>query len=96
MPAFDGTGPRGAGPMSGRGRGYCVLQSKNDSKAPVVGFAGRAGLPVGGLPTLARELALLRNAAREVENSLRLIRLRIDLLEHGPVPPPRRDEPGKR
>jgi hypothetical protein len=25
MPGFDGTGPRGMGPMTGRGRGYCVV-----------------------------------------------------------------------
>ena len=25
MPNFDGTGPRGKGPMTGRGQGYCVL-----------------------------------------------------------------------
>jgi hypothetical protein len=25
MPGFDGTGPRGMGPMTGRGRGYCVI-----------------------------------------------------------------------
>jgi hypothetical protein len=25
MPAFDGTGPRGKGPMTGGGRGYCVV-----------------------------------------------------------------------
>ena len=24
MPGFDGTGPRGSGPMTGGGRGYCV------------------------------------------------------------------------
>jgi hypothetical protein len=24
MPAFDGTGPLGQGPMTGRGRGYCM------------------------------------------------------------------------
>jgi hypothetical protein len=24
MPGFDGTGPRGRGPMTGRGMGYCV------------------------------------------------------------------------
>lgn len=24
MPAFDGTGPRGMGPMTGRGLGYCA------------------------------------------------------------------------
>ena len=25
MPGFDGTGPHGAGPMTGRSRGYCVI-----------------------------------------------------------------------
>jgi len=25
MPGFDGTGPRGTWPMTGRGRGYCVI-----------------------------------------------------------------------
>jgi hypothetical protein len=26
MPGFDGTGPNGKGPMTGKGRGYCVVQ----------------------------------------------------------------------
>ena len=25
MPGFNGTGPRGIGPMTGRGMGYCVI-----------------------------------------------------------------------
>jgi hypothetical protein len=25
MPRFDGTGPRGMGPMTGRGMGYCAV-----------------------------------------------------------------------
>ena len=25
MPKFDGTGPNGKGPMTGRGSGYCVV-----------------------------------------------------------------------
>jgi len=25
MPGFDGTGPRGLGPMTGGGRGYCAV-----------------------------------------------------------------------
>jgi|WetSurMetagenome_2_1015567.scaffolds.fasta_scaffold34408_3 hypothetical protein len=25
MPKYDGTGPRGKGPMTGCGRGYCVI-----------------------------------------------------------------------
>jgi len=25
MPGFNGTGPRGMGPMTGRGMGYCII-----------------------------------------------------------------------
>lgn len=46
MPRFDGTGPRGAGPMTGRGEGYCVLQV-GESGEPVRGYVGLAGMPVG-------------------------------------------------
>ena len=28
MPNFDGTGPEGKGPMTGFGRGYCVMPIK--------------------------------------------------------------------
>ena len=35
MPRFDGTGPRGRGPLSGRGWGYCV-----DRPARGYGFGG--------------------------------------------------------
>ncbi|MDD4956813.1 MAG: DUF5320 domain-containing protein [Candidatus Omnitrophica bacterium] len=44
MPGFDGTGPAGVGPMTGGGRGYCVMPSDR----PVVagggmGIRGRGG-----------------------------------------------------
>ena len=47
MPAFDGTGPQGLGPMTGRGEGYCaiVLPPPGTGKAPY-GYAGLAGTPV--------------------------------------------------
>jgi len=48
MPGFDGTGPRGLGPMTGRGEGYCAiaLPSPGTARAPY-GYAGLAGVPVG-------------------------------------------------
>lgn len=63
MPGFDGSGPRGQGPMSGKGRGYCVvplkkpdykrMKTRNDLPAypdfrPQRGFFGRCF--GGGLP----------------------------------------------
>ncbi len=45
MPRFDGTGPRGAGPMTGRGEGYCVLELPESSR-PARGYVGLQGTPV--------------------------------------------------
>lgn len=30
MPGFDGTGPRGQGPLTGGGRGYCAVSLSGD------------------------------------------------------------------
>ena len=47
MPGFDGTGPRGEGPLTGRGEGYCAIQLPNPgSDRPAFGFAGLLGRPV--------------------------------------------------
>jgi hypothetical protein len=47
MPDFDGTGPRGQGPMTGRGEGHCalVLPPPGSKEAPY-GYAGLQGTPV--------------------------------------------------
>jgi hypothetical protein len=38
MPRFDGTGPRGMGPLTGRAMGYCT-----GARRPVGGYYGRGG-----------------------------------------------------
>ena len=45
MPRFDGTGPQGGGPMTGRGEGYCVLELPGPGEA-ASGYAGLQGMPV--------------------------------------------------
>lgn len=48
MPRFDGTGPQGQGPMTGRGEGYCAIKlPKSDEAAE--GYAGLQGTPVRGV-----------------------------------------------
>ena len=47
MPGFNGTGPLGQGPMSGRGQGFCVLKSSEENPGQVKGFAGLQAVPVG-------------------------------------------------
>jgi len=46
MPGFDGTGPSGRGPMSGQGRGFCVLKSSETKPYQLHGFAGLQGVAV--------------------------------------------------
>jgi hypothetical protein len=47
MPGFDGTGPNGRGPMTGRCEGYCALECKRHNGAEVLeGIAGSSGRPV--------------------------------------------------
>jgi hypothetical protein len=47
MPAFDGTGPRGQGPLTGRGEGYCAIRLPDlPSGEEAYGYAGRPGVPV--------------------------------------------------
>jgi len=51
MPGFDGTGPRGSGPFTGGGRGYCALRLPNpESGETVSGYAGIQGMPVSVVP----------------------------------------------
>ena len=47
MPGFDGTGPLGQGPMTGRGLGFCVLTTSEEKPGQVKGFAGLQSVPVG-------------------------------------------------
>lgn len=47
MPGFDGTGPLGQGPMTGRGRGFCVLKTSKTNPDSVHGLAGINSYPVG-------------------------------------------------
>jgi hypothetical protein len=62
MPGYDGTGPKGQGPMTGRGRGFCILKIPRAAGEPLTGFVGKSGRPVhigpGGTGTA---LEILRN-----------------------------------
>jgi hypothetical protein len=52
VPGFDGTGPRGEGPMTGRGEGHCALVLPSEEGRAAYGYAGLQGTPVVlGAPT---------------------------------------------
>lgn len=56
MPGFDGTGPRGMGPMTGGGRGYCAV--------PQAGSSGRE------LDSLKTQAQILRRQLEQIEASI--------------------------
>ena len=46
MPGFDGTGPLGKGPMTGRSRGFCILTTPKDNPGQIDGLVGIEGKPI--------------------------------------------------
>jgi hypothetical protein len=61
MPRFDGTGPQGQGPMTGRGEGYCAVRIP-ESGEPPYGYAGQQGTPVHFRTPAARPILWTRFA----------------------------------
>jgi hypothetical protein len=47
MPGFDGTGPRGLGPMTGGGRGFCAIPLSGSWPT----YLGRGAYPPYGVPS---------------------------------------------
>jgi len=94
MPRFDGTGPRGMGPMTGGGRGFCSpwgigAASSAFGVPPRVGY----GYPYYGVgpttpsavpfaPQMTREQGLnfLKNQAQAMRGQLEQIEARIQQL----------------
>ncbi len=65
MPALDGTGPRGEGPFSGQGEGYCAVRLPNREGERAVGFAGLQGHPVRLTPPVVPAAQMYRVASRQ-------------------------------
>ena len=64
MPGFNGTGPRGEGPLSGRGEGYCVVRlPRPASNEPVTGYAGLQGAPISATSGPMTQGAVSRRVA---------------------------------
>jgi hypothetical protein len=73
MPGFDGTGPRGLGPMTGGGRGLCAPSRGG-------GFSGTYGASSSAMPAQA-ELELLRHECTLLQKELEVIETRIKTME---------------
>jgi hypothetical protein len=84
MPGFDGTGPRGQGAMTGRGRGYCVVALNDIGSRPANrgGFYGR-GMRCGFRQAVSKEeeLNMLKTQTDLLKNQLENMQARIQNLE---------------
>ena len=74
MPGFDGTGPRGMGPMTGGGRGFCAVPLPPNW--PV--YRGKAAyhpcdLPFAPQMTREQELDFLKTQAQAMREQLKHI-----------------------
>ena len=92
MPGFDGTGPIGMGPMTGRGRGFCVVPLRPAwpayaGKGFAMPYAAPRGIPYYGAPAFApgmgreEELDYLRGLAQSMREELKEIEERIQKIE---------------
>ena len=73
MPGFDGTGPRGQGPITGRGEGYCSVKIPDSARVPY-GYAGLQGTPLRR-DALSIPLAFGARFAQWLFPSLRSVRM---------------------
>jgi hypothetical protein len=81
MPGFDGTGPRGLGPMTGGGRGFCAVpRSRLNAINRGRRVLGRYG---PGYPYLSadEELELLKGDLDLLQKELESIESRIKNIE---------------
>lgn len=78
MPAFDGTGPRSLGPMSGKGRGLC---NKTGSIGFKRGFGMGQGCRFNNVNfTPAEETKVLEANIKAQKDDIKLMQNRLDEL----------------
>ena len=92
MPGFDGTGPRGMGPMTGGGRGFCAVPLHPAWPAYAgmgsrIHYAAPRGIPYYGAPppspqiTREEELDYLKTLAQSMRDDLKEIEARLQQIE---------------
>ena len=94
MPGFDGTGPRGMGPMTGGGRGFCATPLRaawpgyaRMGRYMPYPYAAPWGMPYRGAspfsPEISRggEIDYLKGLAQSMSDGLKEIEARIQKIE---------------
>ena len=81
MPGFDGTGPRGIGPMTGGGRGFCAIPlAASQPRYTGMGYYSPYGAPFFPQMTREQELDSLRSQAQAMREQLKEMEARIQQL----------------
>ncbi len=83
MPGFDGTGPRGMGPMTGGGRGFCAIPRYGVPWGMPYYGAGPptpGGMPLAPQMTRKQELDFLKTQAQAMKERLQQIDARVQQL----------------
>jgi len=83
MPGFDGTGPRGMGPMTGGGRGFCAIPGYGTPWGmPYYGATPPApgAMPFAPQMTREQELDFLKTQTQAMRQQLEQIEARIQQL----------------
>ena len=76
MPRFDGTGPRGMGPGTGRGLGPCGAEIRGYGRFCPWGW-GQAGASSRMYLTKTEETEELEQEAKDLEGDLKALRERV-------------------
>ncbi len=84
MPGFDGTGPRGMGPMTGGRRGFCAVPGASPVARPY-GFRRGAGYGYGyanaAIPVYNQELDSLKSEMQSLKETLSRIEAQIEKIK---------------
>jgi len=81
MPGFNGTGPRGMGPMTGGGRGFCSPWGIGAVSRSYGAWQTAPGaMPFAPQMTREQELDFLKNQAQAMRGQLEQIESRIQQL----------------
>ncbi len=82
MPALDGTGPRGLGPMTGRRMGRCADQQAGLGKGYGRGFGRGYGAGYGraNYGTNQTNQSALEQRIKDLENTISVLRDKIETL----------------
>lgn len=81
MPGFDGTGPRGLGPMTGGGEGCCILKLPDGASQYPARSEVRLDRPVDKAGGRDLELVFLQREVQRIEALLDAIRARLKQIE---------------